>query len=193
MEDGLLSPIVVNTATGVEERSVCKTSLCGGFATRGVAETAAVVETTFGVDGAALLVSATLAWGCGLIVTAGDDETGSGAEATIENWPMEADDDATIVGGGVVAASEACTWGAWDTCDDNTDAEDKTEVKVLVVLELVCVFTSVLGNAVHLLPPSVVIKAPTGKFGLVPDMTTRASPVAISQSKGSKAHCATGA
>lgn len=37
--------------------------------------------------------------------------------------------------------------------------------KVLVVL--VCVFTSVLGNAVHLLPPSVVMKAPTGKFGLV--------------------------
>lgn len=65
--------------------------------------------------------------------------------------------------------------------DDGKERGIEEEVEVLVVLVLGCVLISVLGNAVHLFPPSVVIKAPRGRFGLVDMMVfgwSRANPVA---------------
>lgn len=212
-EEGLLSPIVVKTTAEVEETSVPKTSLWAGVAT-----------TAGTVDEAALLVSATLACVCGKVVTAGD-ETASGEEALMENWAMDADDVVTTGGGLVAAAAVASTCGGADTDTavdfeeedggndgkgSNDDDDDKIagkgdKVEVLAVLVLACVLTSVLGKAVHLLPPSEVMKAPGGKFGLVDMTRTRvamgttgswAIPVANFQSKNNdddSAHCATGA
>lgn len=210
---GLLKPIVVNTAAGVDVVSVPKTSLWGGL---GV--------TAGTVDEAALLVSATLACVCGKIVAAGD-EVASEGKASMENWAMDADE-VMIAGGGVVAAAVvASTCGGADTDtavdteeeeeeeedsgDGDGDGGDKTtggedKIEVLAVLELACVLTSVLGRAVHLLPPSEVMKAPGGRFGLVDMTETRvamstacslAIPVAIprSTSDDDSAHCATGA
>lgn len=72
-----------------------------------MAEATALVGAASTVDEAALLVSATLAWVCGMVVRAGD-ETASGEEAAIENWAMDADEVATV-GVGVVAAIVTCT------------------------------------------------------------------------------------
>lgn len=215
LEDGLLIPIVVNAAA-VVETSVCRTSLWGGGATREVAEVTAAVEIAFTVDEAALLVSATLAWVCS-IATSEEDETASGEEASIENWAIDVDD--VVAGGvGVVAALVVRACGGSDTPaaanggdeaedgdddNDNGDGKDGGEVEVLVVLEMVWLLTSVLGNAVHLLPPSVVMNAPRGKFGLVDIrmvvMVVRSaffegdSSRNVSRSNGLMAHCATGA
>lgn len=96
VEEGLLIPIVVNAAADVDEASVCKTSLWGGGA-----EEAVEVGATSTVDEAALLVSATLAWVCGMATV--EDETATGLEATIENWASGVD--VVTAGGGVAAAA----------------------------------------------------------------------------------------
>lgn len=127
----------------------------------------------------------------------------------IENWPMEmevVEDDggvAATAGGGIVCWTVVWTCGGGkSTCAAELDAKIDVDVdvekevkKVLVVL--VWVLMSVLGNAVHLLPPSVVMKAPRGRFGLVA-MSSRSSSCAVSRFQSqlrveSNAHCATGA
>lgn len=132
------------------------------------------------VDNAAGVVSVTLACGgmataadsgsCGVEDADEDDSEENEEEAIIENWPIEAEVVAAT-GGGIVCSIEFCTAGAggatWaiEVVEVNRDVEN-----VLVVL--VCVLMSGLGNAVHLLPCNVVIKAPRGKFGLVAMMMT---------------------
>lgn len=96
---------------------------------------------------------------------------------------MDADEDdedvAATAGGGIVWTCG----GGRSTCAAELDIDIEAEVDVEVVKELrevlvvlVWVLISVLGNAVHLLPPRVVMKAPRGRFGLV-DMSSRVGVV----------------
>lgn len=123
------------------------------------------------VNAAVEVVSVTLACGgtataadngsCGVVVKVDEDDDGSSDdEAMIENWPIEAEEVVATTGGGVfTTAGAGATWAIEEVVEIR-DVEN-----VLVVL--VCVLMSVLGNAVHLLPSNVVIKAPRGRFGLV--------------------------
>lgn len=171
------NPIVVKGAAEVE--SVCKTSLCGGVGVADSCDTSGVGVVAAGtgmltgvvvVDKTGTLESASLVCGCGA-TTAGTGA--SGVDDDIEvNCATEVSSDgvgaaaagATVAAGVGVCSGGVCTaGGGTSTCTADVD-EDKE--KVLVVLD--CVFTSFLGTAVHLLPPRVVIKAPRGKFGLIP-------------------------
>lgn len=52
--------------------------------------------------------------------------------------------------------------------DEEVDGLDEEEEADVLVLVAACALgTSVLGTAVHLFPPSVVMKAPTGRLGFV--------------------------
>lgn len=139
---------------------------------------AAKVEEDEVVDRAATLVSAVVALACAVAVedeTAGEnaEETICGAETIVEDWPRKADEEVVATtGGGIVCSTDVWTCGGGNsTCAaevEEVDAEEKLRRDVVVVLVCwIVLLTSVLGNAVHLFPPSVVMKAPRGRFGLV--------------------------
>lgn len=123
------------------------------------------------------------------------DDTACGAGAMTENWPIEAEVDEVVAtaGGGIACAGAVCTCGGGtSTCA--AEVEDDKIREVLVVL--VCVLMSVLGNAVHLLPPMDVMKAPRGRFGLVAiskgGVVYRVA-IPVATRRRYTTHCATGA
>lgn len=132
------------------------------------------------VDKAVVLESVSLAWDCGTAAAEkggtggkGDDgeEDGNG-EAMVEAVLVDSAAAVAAAGAGVVHAGSEVLWtaGTGATCGAPRAAEEVATIeevgKVLAVLVWI-LDMSVLGNAVHLLPPSMVRKAPMGKFGLV--------------------------
>lgn len=182
------SPMVVNGVVFPEP----KTSLCAAWDVGGVVAAAAGVAVVNGtVDNAAVVVSVTLACGgtataadnggCGVEVKVEEDDDnddddsgvddGSDDVAMIENWPIEAVAVVAATGGGFdCSITVFWTAGVFTIAGAGaTWAMEVVEIRDVenVLVVLVCVLMSVLGNAVHLLPCNVVMKAPRGRFGLV--------------------------
>lgn len=129
----------------------------------GVVDNAAVVESVV-ILACGGTATAADKGSCGVEVAIKVDDD-SVEEAIIENWPIEAAEVVAATGGGIVCSMVFWTAGAGATWAIEVVVESRDVENVLVVL--VCVLMSVLGNAVHLLPCSVVMKAPRGRFGLV--------------------------
>lgn len=172
------SPIVVKGVTELD--SVCNTSLCGNEGVTDCCERSGLVVVAAGAgartgvvdDNTGTLESATLACGCGAtaagVGASGEDDAtvvlSCAIEAVLSDGVGTAAAGATEAVGVNVCSGAVCTaGGGTSTC---TADVDEIKEKVLVVLD--CVFTSVLGTAVHLLPPRVVMNVPKGRLGLMP-------------------------